>query len=248
MENQVMKPYRVLITETFKKEVVVYAHDAYTAMQHAESLCAKEDLLISFEQDNLFDRKTECCGTARNEDLVQHKVFHAEERAMAQPIFDFPDCPFFLAGNAVYYGDVKFALGEDGQLYCRMPNEPTSRPVRDNVADIKAGDAFFSNYPDMFTRSFICTASENVCKAPMDGDVPGKFCYIGPGHEWIVFDDSGAPFTEEDICTDIVHLFRKLLNQARESKPSLAEQISTAEQRTQSDNNNQMAPEKDLEH
>ena len=189
MENQVMKPYRIAITETYVKEVEIYAPDEYTAMQHAEDLCAEG--IINLDYDNFIDRNTECRGISRDSDLQLHEVFEAEEGVKAQRILEYMIYPTFLAGNAVYIDDdIKITMGDDGQLYCRFKGENTARPLRDNIAEIKEGDAFFC-----YEHGLICITYDNACHDETDE------------HEWIVYGDDGEVYYEEDIGKDIYKLY-----------------------------------------
>lgn len=228
MENNVMKPHRIVITETYVKEVEIYAPDEYTAMQHAEDLCREGE--INLDYDNFVDRDTECRGLSRPADLQLHEVYHAEEGIMAQHLCIDTVYPAHLAGDVMFIDGIKIKMDNDGQLFCRLDDEHEDRPLRDNIADIKEGDAFFWG-----DRGLIRTASDDACNDPeFDADY--------------VYGDDGEVYFDDDIGKEIGKKIREILSQAKESKPSLAEQMSAAEQRTQSDTKNQMVPEKDLEH
>lgn len=60
---QGLLPHRIAITETFAREVVIYAEDALTAQQRAEDLC--RDGKIDLGYDFFQGRSTECRGVAK---------------------------------------------------------------------------------------------------------------------------------------------------------------------------------------
>lgn len=71
-----LTPYRIAITETYVKEVVIYAKDSLSAEEMADTLCGNDD--IELDYDNFADRSTECRGVARPMDLELHQVFGLE--------------------------------------------------------------------------------------------------------------------------------------------------------------------------
>lgn len=71
-----LTPYRIVITETYVKEVEIYAEDSFSAEQMAEDLCSNDD--IELDHDNFADRSIECRGVARPMDLELHQVFGLE--------------------------------------------------------------------------------------------------------------------------------------------------------------------------
>ena len=68
-----MKPYRIAITETYVKEVEIYAEDSLQAEQMAHDLCSEG--VIEFDAENFTERSTECRGIARPSDLRLHEVY-----------------------------------------------------------------------------------------------------------------------------------------------------------------------------
>ena len=73
LERAEKQPYRIAITETYVKEVEVYAEDERSAIQLVEDLC--EHGVIEFDYDNFTERSTECRGIARQTDLELHEVY-----------------------------------------------------------------------------------------------------------------------------------------------------------------------------
>ena len=226
MENNVMKPFRIAITETYVKEVEIYAPDEYTAMQHAEDLCAEG--IIDLDYDNFVDRDTECRGLSRPADLQLHEVYEAEEGVKAQLISDFPVTvyPTFLAGNAVYIDGTKITMDNDRQLFCRYADEHFDRPLRDDIGDIKDGDAFFWGEGGLIRIA--------------DGDAALDPYYVEDGP--VVIGTDCESYYGEDIGKDIGRKIREVLSQAKEVKPSLADQMSAAENRTEKETNNLAIP------
>jgi len=229
MENNVMKPFRIAITETYVKEVEIYAPDEYTAMQHAEDLCAEG--IIDFDYDNFVDRDTECRGLSRPADLQLHEVYEAEEGAIARPVLENTVYPAFLAGDAVYIDGIKITMNHDEQLFCRLDNERFDRPLRDDIGDIKEGDAFFWG-----ERGLIRVAYDDAKLDP----------YICEDVAIVIGTDDEVYYVD-DIGKDIGRKIREVLTQAKEAKPSLADQMSAAENRAQNDNNNPTLPCKEPE-
>lgn len=90
----------------------------------------------------------------------------------------------FYLNNALYRGDSKIFLDENGQLYCHLNGEDTPRPLRDQIQDIKEGDAFF--YGDSYFN--IKTTSDNACQNTDESD-----------HPWLVYGDDGDIYFEEDM-------------------------------------------------
>lgn len=68
-----LKPYRVAITETYEREVDIYARSETAAQEQAEELC--NDGTIDLDFEDFVARKTECRGVARENDLALHEVF-----------------------------------------------------------------------------------------------------------------------------------------------------------------------------
>lgn len=78
IKNEEHRPYRIAITETYVKEVEIFALSSEEAEQKANDLCAEGT--INFDFENFVDRSTECRGVARPMDLDLHEVFGKEEK------------------------------------------------------------------------------------------------------------------------------------------------------------------------
>lgn len=159
-----LTPYRIAITETYKKEVVIYAEDELSAEQLAADLCSKDT--ITFDADNFHDRSTECLGIARSSDLSIYEVYGQEKPAQQAEAILFDDISVFYQAN---------------QLMCRFPEETHDRFLRSRIQDIGEGDAFLVGN-EIYLAEW--DAHQNLDE---------------PDEPWIVYDDSGNPWFEEDI-------------------------------------------------
>lgn len=65
--------YRIAITETYVKEVEIYAASPDEAEEMAHELCSNDE--IDFGPEDFDDRETECRGVARKMDLELHACY-----------------------------------------------------------------------------------------------------------------------------------------------------------------------------
>lgn len=65
--------YRIAITETYVKEVEIYADSPEAAEEMAHELCSEDK--ITFGPHDFDDRETECRGVARKMDLELHACY-----------------------------------------------------------------------------------------------------------------------------------------------------------------------------
>lgn len=72
-EKESVQPYRIVITETFVREVEIYAADNFAAQEIAEELC--NEGIIDLNADDFQSRDTECRGVARPNDLALHEHY-----------------------------------------------------------------------------------------------------------------------------------------------------------------------------
>lgn len=109
--------------------------------------------------------------------------------------------------NSWYEDDIEIFLGENGSLYCQLPDEDEPRPLKDRIEDIKEGDAFFFGEDGL-----IRTASD---KAHQNFDEPDE--------PWITYGDDGDCYFEEDIGTALGVKVREVLDKlpAREQEVAL---------------------------
>lgn len=70
------KAFRIAITETYTKEVEIYAEEVWEAQEIAENLC--NDGVINIDYTDFVDRNTECRGEAILMDLELHEVYNAK--------------------------------------------------------------------------------------------------------------------------------------------------------------------------
>lgn len=82
MEENKKQFYRIAITETYRKEVEIYAEDSTEAMQMAADMCRNNEITFDFE--NFVDRDTECRGLSRPTDLELHEYYGADAPAIQE--------------------------------------------------------------------------------------------------------------------------------------------------------------------
>ena len=159
-----LTPYRIAITETYIKEVVIYAEDEISAEQLALDLCSEDE--ISLDYDNFEDWSTECRGIARPSDLSIYEVYGQENSARLPEAIVLNNISVFYRAN---------------QLMCRFPEETHDRFLRSRIQDIGEGDAFL--------------VGNDIYLAEWDSHQN----FDEPDEPWIVYDNSGNPWFEEDI-------------------------------------------------
>lgn len=122
--------------------------------------------------------------------------------------------------HAVFYGnessdDVKIFHDENDNLYCKFKDEDFARPLRDQIKDIKEGDAFL-----WMNEGYICIAGED---AHQNFDEPDE-C-------WVVHDRNGEGYFEEDVGTELGMKIRNLMKDLKPSsvQPSLESMIEKAD-------------------
>lgn len=82
--EDVLKPYRILVTETYKREVEVYAANAGDAQQFAEALC--DDSVIDLNVEDFDYRSIVCLGRSRPNDLALHDAYNlCTDKELPQP-------------------------------------------------------------------------------------------------------------------------------------------------------------------
>jgi len=67
------QPYRVVVTETFTREVEILASDPEEAIEIAEELC--NEGVIDLDAEDFSTRDVSCLGQARSNDLKLHSVY-----------------------------------------------------------------------------------------------------------------------------------------------------------------------------
>lgn len=65
--------YRIIITETYSKEVEIYAKDHEDAEEIAHELCSADK--IDFGPEDFDGRETECRGVSRKADIQLHPCY-----------------------------------------------------------------------------------------------------------------------------------------------------------------------------
>lgn len=65
--------YRIIITETYSKEVEIYAKDPEYAEEIAHELCSEDK--IDFGPEDFDGRETECRGVSRKADIQLHPCY-----------------------------------------------------------------------------------------------------------------------------------------------------------------------------
>lgn len=75
-ESERLMPYRVILKETYVKEVEVYAAAPASAQKIADGLWSNGKICVDY--DNFADRSTSCRGLARPIDLELHDVYGRE--------------------------------------------------------------------------------------------------------------------------------------------------------------------------
>lgn len=65
--------YRIIITETYSKEVEIYAKDSDDAEEIAHELCSEDK--IDFGPEDFDVRETECRGVSRKADIQLHPCY-----------------------------------------------------------------------------------------------------------------------------------------------------------------------------
>ena len=65
--------YRIIITETYSKEVEIYAKDSEDAEEIAHELCSADK--IDFGPEDFDGRETECRGVSRKADIQSHPCY-----------------------------------------------------------------------------------------------------------------------------------------------------------------------------
>ena len=87
VQQNELKPYRVAITETYRKEVEIYAESEFDAKNIAHELCS--DNVIQFDADDFQERDVECRGVANGNHLALHEVYgEPESIKKARPSLD----------------------------------------------------------------------------------------------------------------------------------------------------------------
>lgn len=65
--------YRIVITETYSKEVEIYAEDPANAEEIAHELCSAD--IIDIGPEDFDSRETECRGVSRKADIQSHPCY-----------------------------------------------------------------------------------------------------------------------------------------------------------------------------
>lgn len=65
--------YRIVITETYSKEVEIYAEDPANAEEIAHELCSEDK--IDFGPEDFDGREAECRGVSRKADIQLHPCY-----------------------------------------------------------------------------------------------------------------------------------------------------------------------------
>lgn len=214
--------YRIAITETYTKEVNIYAANSEDAQMHAEEMCSSGEIEIDYGSQ-FTGRSTLFCGLSRGSDLDLLECYRPTEAA------DFGNETFTSEPSArpesFYLGDTKILQTSDGFM-CQLPDTDNYVPLRTDIQDIKAGDAFILSSDQSFRQGQILIAARDSHQNFDELDEP-----------WIVYDTSENGWFEEDICTDpyTFYTHSNTMEQPQEQrmeKSSLSDQIRQAEART----------------
>lgn len=211
--------YRVAITETYVREVNIYAEDSAAAAELADELCSENKIAIDY--DHFTHRKAECQGISRTSDLELLECYGATGiTVLGKEQHGVSEHPEFF-----YLGDTKALETKDGFM-CQLPSTDNFVPLRTDIRDIKAGDAFMLSSERPFRQGQILIAARDSHQNFDELDEP-----------WIVYDISENGWFEEDICTDpyTAYVHSNSMEQTQEQsveKFSLGDQIRQAEART----------------
>lgn len=131
--------------------------------------------------------------------------------------------------ESFYLGNVKVMQTPDGFM-CQPHDASEYVPLRTDIRDIKAGDAFMLSSEPPFRQGQILVAARDSHQNFDELDEP-----------WIVYDTAENGWFEEDICTDpyIFYTHSNTMRQTPEQsgeKSSLSNQIRQAEARTTASN------------
>lgn len=215
--------YRVAITETYVREVNIYAEGSAAAEELADELCSEDKIAIDY--DHFAHRKAECQGISRTSDLELLECYGATGiAALGKEQHGVPEHP-----ESFYLGDTKVLQTKDGFM-CQFPDADNYVPLRTDIRDIKAGDAFMLASERLGRQGQILIAARDSHQNFDELDEP-----------WIVYDTSENGWFEEDICTDpyIFYTHSNTMRQTPEQsgeKSSLSNQIRQAEARTTASN------------
>lgn len=162
-----LKPFRIVITETYVKEVEIYASDSVEAEQKAHDLCSAGKINLDF--DNFVDRNTECRGLSRENDLKLHEVFGKDDEVGGYAAWE----PFTLSreecddlvdkalstikgigvtAGSGYYGLKSFVLCDEKlTLYCevcKLINQDLQQPYYSvyYAVEYDEGDNLFADW------------------------------------------------------------------------------------------------------
>lgn len=219
MEESKKQFYRVAITETYVREVNIYAEDSAAAEELADELCSEDKIAIDY--DHFAHRKAECQGISRTSDLDLLECYGATGIAvLGKEQYSVSERPEFF-----YLGDTKVLQTKDGFM-CRHPDADNYVPLRTDIRDIQAGDAFMLSSERPFRQGQILIAARDSHQNFDELNEP-----------WVVYDTSENGWFEEDICTDPYTFFThsNTIEQTQEQgveKSSLSDQIRQAEART----------------
>lgn len=107
-----------------------------------------------------------------------------------------PPADLCRCDDVLFFTRQQVFLGPDGNLFCRLSDEDTARPLRSRIEDVREGDAFFYG-----NSGAIRTTSDNASRQE-DAD----------GTAWVVYGNDGEVYFEHDIGTDLYETTKKFLD------------------------------------
>ena len=140
-----LMPYRVILQETYVKEVEVCAADAASAQKIADGLWSNGKITVDY--DNFADRTTSCRGIARSIDLELHDVYGREytsftkdDAPLGSASEDFDNMPFAEQLKVAAAIEYKGIIFDDWQVDHDAVWAEICESCVDNYKDLISGE------------------------------------------------------------------------------------------------------------